>query len=173
MEKRNKNVVRLFVAAVLFAIAGSAAAQTYLNEVSIFGTWDNIDEPADQETIALHLRYGRFVTERLVGIGTISRQSFDGPGPNSKTTALLVGAKYYFTELRPPAIVPFGEASIGFANTDAGSVDDTDFSWEFGVGAALMISERTSIDGSFRFFATETDARTEGTRFFLGLTTRF
>jgi hypothetical protein len=168
-----KKVIGTVVGFALLFATGTAAAQAQSNEISIFGSWEDVDEPVDAEVLSLNLRYGRFMTPRVVAMGTLSRNSFDAPGVDSTTTAFLVGAKYYFGELRPQAIVPFAEASIGFANTDSGPNDNTDLTWEFGGGAALMIDERTSIDGSLRFYNTDTDARTRGLRLFLGLTTRF
>lgn len=168
-----KKVMGAMVAFALLFASGTAAAQAQSNEVSVFGSWDDVDEPVDAEVMSLHLRYGRFVSPRVVAMGTLSRQSFEASGVDSTTTSLHVGAKYYFGEVRAQAVVPFAEASIGFANTDTGPNDSTDLSWEFGGGAALMIDERTSIDGSVRFYNTDTDTRTKGLRLFLGLTTRF
>jgi hypothetical protein len=157
----------------MLVASGTAAAQAQSNEFSVFGSWDDVDEPVDAEVMSLNLRYGRFMSPRVVAMGTLTRQSFEAPGVDSTTTAFLVGAKYYFSEVRAQAIVPFAEASIGVASTDSGPNDNTDVTWEFGGGAALMIDERTSIDGSVRFYNTDTDARTKGLRLFLGLTTRF
>ena len=168
-----KKVVGAMVAFALLFSSGTAAAQAQGNEISLFGSWDDVDEPVDAEVMSLHLRYGRFVSPRVVAMGTLSRTSFEASGVDSTTTSVLVGAKYYFGELRAQAVVPFAEASIGFANTDTGPDDNTDLSWEFGGGAALMLSERTSIDGSVRFYNTDTDTRTKGLRLFLGMTTRF
>lgn len=174
MTKRaGKRIVAAAVGFALLLATGTAAAQAQSNEISVFGSWDDVDEPVDAEVMSLNLRYGRFVSPRIVAMGTLSRQSFEASGVDSTTTSVLVGAKYYFGELRAQAVVPFAEASIGFANTDSGPNDNTDLSWEFGGGAALMIDQRTSIDGSVRFYNTDTDTRTKGLRLFLGLTTRF
>ncbi|HVL34887.1 MAG TPA: outer membrane beta-barrel protein [Burkholderiales bacterium] len=166
-------------AAVLGMLSLPVAAQApqptmYWNEVSVFGSWDNVREPADVEVTQVHLRYGRMVQPQLAALLGLSRSRFQAPGADNTTTTFTVGAKYYFQPLRAQAVVPFAEGAIGFANTDArGTGDSTDFTWELGGGAAFFLTERTSVDASIRLYSTATEVRTEGTRFFLGLTTRF
>lgn len=162
------------LAAALAGLSGQALAQAYSNELSLFGSWDDVDEPADAEVLNVHLRYGRFVSPRLVATLGLNRTSFETSATESTTTAVLVGAKYYFGEVRAQNLVPFADAGVGFANTDATGVgDSTDLTWEFGGGAAFMFTERTSIDAALRFYHTDTDSKTQGMRVFVGLTTRF
>jgi hypothetical protein len=170
----------LGAAAALAVVSAPAAAQapqqapTYWNEISIFGTWDRVDEPADLEVTIINLRYGRMLQPQIAGTLGLSRFSIDAGGGRSTTTSLTVGAKYYFSRLGAQSLVPFAEAAIGFANTDSPGVSDsTDLTWEIGGGASFFFTDATSVDASIRLYQTSTDVRTEGTRFFLGLTTRF
>lgn len=165
--------MRILLAVALAGAAASAAAQTHRNEVSVFGSWDDVDEPENVEVFNLNLRYGRFVSPRLLGTATLSRSSFEGGGVDSSSTSFLVGAKYYFGQPGPQQLVPFVDGAVGVSSIEANGDDGTDLTWEFGGGVALFLTERTSIDGSLRLYNTDTDARTKGIRAFLGLTTRF
>ena len=170
-----KQAVRLLLAAALAALAANAAAQapTLRHEISLFGSWDDVDEPEQAETLNLNVRYGYFVSPRLLGTGTLSRSTFEGSGVDTKNTTLLVGAKYYFSELRAQTLVPFVDVGIGFTTIDTGRSDATDLSWELGGGVAFMFTESTSFDAALRLYNTDTDIRTQGIRLFVGLTTRF
>jgi hypothetical protein len=165
--------------AVVGLLSAPAAAQapqqapTYWNEVSIFGAWDKVREPGDLELTIINLRYGRMLQPQIAGTLGLSRFSIDAGAGRSTTTSLTIGAKYYFTRLGAQALVPFAEASVGFANTDSAASDSTDLTWEIGGGASFFFTDATSMDASIRLYQTSTDARTEGTRFFLGMTTRF
>lgn len=166
--------ITVLLAAALAMFSGAAAAQASLqNEISVFGTWDDVSEPQDIETATINLRYGRVVRPQLLATAALGYSRFETRGTESSTLSLLVGGKYYFSPLRPQGLIPFVDAGIGFATTDTNTGDSTDFTWELGGGVAYFISERTSLDASLRLYWTETDARTEGTRFFVGLTTRF
>ena len=172
-----KKVLAILMAALLSGVAASAAAQGqglgFRHEVSLFGSWDDIDEPEQQEILNLNLRYGYFVSPRALATATLSRLSVDDRSGDSSTTTFLVGAKYYFSELRRQSLVPFVDGGIGFTHVDTGRDDGTDLSWEFGGGVAMFFSENTSVDAGLRFYNTDTDVRTKGIRAFLGLTTRF
>jgi len=168
-----KHALAIVLAAALGGMAAGAAAQTFRHEVSVFGTWDDVDEPANVEVLNLNLRYGYFVSPRTLATVSLSRSTFEGGGTDSASTSLLLGAKYYFSELRPQALVPFVDGGVGFANIDNNGSDSTDLSWEFGGGVSLFLTESTSIDGALRLYNTDTDARTKGIRAFLGLSTRF
>jgi hypothetical protein len=170
-----KLMAALFAAA-LTALSGQAMAQAqaHSNEISLFGSYDDVDEPTEAEVFNLNLRYGRFLSPQLVATLGLNRSSFETDAAESTSTAILVGAKYYFGEVRAQNLVPFADAAVGFANTDATGVgDSTDLTWEFGGGAAFMFSEATSLDAALRFYHTDTDSRTKGLRLFVGLTTRF
>src|SRR5688500_15343505 len=96
-------------AAALSGIAGPAAAQntqfpTFGNEISLSGSWEDRDDP-DIETTRIFARYGRFFRPQIVGTLEVSRERTEVPGADSAMTALMVGAKYYFTPLRPQSIV--------------------------------------------------------------------
>jgi opacity protein-like surface antigen len=170
-----KTAVNFFLAAALAGAAAGAAAQApaFSHEISVFGAWDDVDEPEKAETLNLSLRYGYFVSPRLVATASLGRTTFEGSGVDSASTTFLVGAKYYFSEVRPQSLVPFIDGGIGFTNIDTGRDDGTDFSWEFGGGVAFMFTETVSFDAAIRLYNTDTDIRTKGTRAFLGLTTRF
>ena len=162
----------LLIGAALAAVAAPAAAQTHRNEISVAGSWDDVREPADVEVTNVQLRYGRFMTPQLVATGGFARTRFQATGIDTATTALTVGAKYYVS---PPRVglVPFVDAAVGVAMTDTGASDSSDVTWELGGGAAYFLTERTSLDAGLRFYHTDTDAATRGTRLFVGLTTRF
>lgn len=165
----------LIVGAALAALAAPAAAQqTYphRNEISVAGSWDDVREPADVEITNVQLRYGRFMTQQFLATGALTRTSFEATGIDTTSTTFMVGAKYY---INPPRVglVPFLDAAIGVAMTDTGASDSSDLTWEFGGGAAYFLTERTSLDAGIRFYHTDTDAETRGTRLFVGLTTRF
>ncbi len=171
-----KKAIPILAAVLGVAVAFPTAAQQaqpFRHEVSLFGTWDDVDEPQNVEILNLNLRYGYFVSPRLVATGSLSRFSFEGEGTDQSSTTFLVGAKYYFGELRRQALVPFVDGGVGFSNVDSGAGDDTDFSWEVGGGVSLFFTEHTSVDGALRLFNTKTDARTKGIKAFFGLTTRF
>jgi opacity protein-like surface antigen len=164
--------VSLVLGVVLALLTLPAAAQG-LNEVSIFGSWDDVREPSDIEQTTIHLRYGRYMTPQIVATAGISRTSFDGSGVDFTMTSLTIGGKYYFAERRASAIVPFADVAIGVAATDAPGQDGTDFTWELGGGASFFLTESTSVDASLRYYNTSTDVTTKGIRMFLGLTARF
>lgn len=172
-----KRAIPIVLAAVLCGMAAPAAAQAqaypYQNEVSLLGSWDDVDEPEEAEVFNLQLRYGRFVSQQLVATVSLTRSSFESRGADSASTTFLVGAKYYFSVPRAQALVPFVDGGVGFTNIDSGGNDSTDLSWEVGGGASLFMTERTSFDGAIRLYNTETDARTRGIRVFVGITTRF
>jgi hypothetical protein len=165
----------VLLAAALAVVSGSAAAQATAlqNEISVFGTWDDVSEPQDIETSTINLRYGRVVRPQLLATATVGYSRFEGGGAESSTLSVLGGAKYYFNPLRTQGLIPFVDAGIGFATTDTNRGDSTDLTWEFGGGVAYFINAATSLDASLRLYWTDTEARTEGTRFFVGLTTRF
>lgn len=166
--------VVVVLGAALGLLAGQAAAQPILqNEVSIFGVLDDVSQPEDFELSIINLRYGRYLSPQAVATLGLSRTRFNTSFADAKTLAITVGAKYYFAQLRPSAIAPFLEAAVGWANTDTGGSSSNDLTWELGGGVAYFLTERTSIDGSIRWYQTDTSARTEGLRMFLGLTTRF
>jgi hypothetical protein len=163
-----------FLAASLAVLAHPAAAQrTFDNEFSVFGTYDDVDEPVDLETSSIFFQYGRFVSPRMVATGTLARNSIKGAGANSRTLSVLGGVKYYFGDVRSQNLVPFADAAIGFADSETPGSSGTDLTWQAGGGVSLFISDRTSIDGALRLYNTDTDARTKGLRAFVGLTTRF
>lgn len=170
-----KRLLAILLTASLAGAAASAAAQapTFRHEVSLFGSWDDVDEPEQAETLNLNLRYGYFVSPRLLATGTLARSTFEGSGIDTASTTFLVGAKYYFGDLRAQALVPFVDAGIGVTHIDTGRNDGTDLSWELGGGVSLMFNESTSFDAALRLYNTDTDIRTQGVRAFLGLTTRF
>lgn len=163
----------LAVMASAFAfLATPAMAQQYPNEISVGGSWDDISEPVDTEVTNVQLRYGRFMAPQWVATAAVARTRFQSTGIDSATTSFLVGGKYYFS---PPktGLVPFLDAAIGIVMTDTGNNDSSDFAWEFGGGAAYFLTERTSLDAGIRFYRTDTDIETRGTKLFVGLTTRF
>lgn len=163
-----------FLALSLAALAGPAAAQrTFDNEISVFGTYDDVDEPVDLETSSIFFQYGRFVSSRMLATGTLARNSIKGPGADSRTLSVLGGVKYYFGDVSAQGLVPFADAALGFADSETPGNSGTDLTWQAGGGVALFLSERTSIDAALRLYNTDTDARTKGLRAFVGLTTRF
>lgn len=171
-----KKAMTIFLAAFLAGTAASAAAQTthsFRHEASLFGSWDDVDEPEQSETLNLNLRYGYFLSPRALATASLSRLSVESRAGDAATTIVLVGAKYYFGDLRPQGLVPFVDAGVGFAHIDTGRDDGTDLSWEFGGGISMFFSANTSVDAALRFYNTDTDARNQGIRAFLGLTTRF
>ena len=168
-----KTLAALLASAGLAGIALPACAETFKNEVSASGSWEDIDEPTDFEQTHLFLRYGRFMSPQFVATAGLLHSRFKGPAIEAATTGLTIGAKYYIGELRAKTLAPFLDTSIGVATTDNGSEDSTDFTWEFGGGVAYFFTEATSVDLALRLFHTNTDIETKGVRFFLGLTTRF
>ncbi len=171
-----KHALAIVLAATLAGTAASAVAQqthSWRHEASLFGSWDDVDEPEKAESLNLNLRYGYFVSPRALATASVARSSFEGSGIDSASTTFLVGAKYYFGDLRPQALVPFVDGGIGFTHIDTGLDDGTDLSWEFGGGVSMFFTQNTSIDAALRLFNTDTDAKTKGIRAFLGLTTRF
>jgi opacity protein-like surface antigen len=167
-------IAMFMVAALAGTVLPAAAQQPFQHEISLFGAWDDRDEPEQAESLVLDVRYGYFVSPRLVATASFSRQSFEASGADDNaTTSFLVGAKYYFNELGPQRIVPFVDGGIGFTNIDTGRDDGTDLSWEIGGGVAFFFSQNTSVDAALRLYNTDTDARTQGLRMFFGLTTRF
>jgi opacity protein-like surface antigen len=174
METKMKNLAVALGAAIALS-SGSAAAQTYGNELSFFGSYDSMDEPEDVTLSVFHLRYGKYLTSQAVAVIGISRTNFDVSGAaDSTTTAVTGGAKYYFGQQMNRGFMPFVEAAIGIASTDTGAGDSTDLTWELGGGASFFMSDATSFDASARWYQTDTDGGdTEGLRIFLGMTTRF
>lgn len=166
----------VLLAAALAIFSGSAAAQAaqaLQHEVSVFGTWDDVSEPQDVQTATINLRYGIVVRPQLLATATVGYSRFKTPSTESSTISVLGGAKYYFSPWRPQGVSPFVDAGIGFATTDTNSGDSTDLTWELGGGVSYFFDQRTSIDAALRLYWTDTQARTEGTRLFFGLTTRF
>ena len=168
-----KTLAVLIAGAALAGVAQGALAQTFRNEVSLFGSWEDIDEPTKLEQTTLDLRFGRFVSPQLVGTLGLRRTFFEGGGIEAASTALMVGAKYYITPPRNQGLAPFLDAALGVAKTDNGRDNSTDFSWEFGGGLSWFFTEATSFDAALRLFHTDTDVETKGTRMFVGITTRF
>lgn len=169
-----KRFSAIVLGAMLAFFSAVAASQTYQNELSLFGSFDNASEPEDYESSIFHLRYGRYLNPQIVGTVGISRSHFDARNVDFTATALTVGAKYYFGLSSVRTVVPFAEAAVGWARTDTGFDDANDFTWEIGGGASYFISESTSFDGTLRWYQTDTDGGdTEGLRLFLGVTTRF
>ena len=168
-----KTLAVLVTGAALAGMAQGALAQTFRNEVSVFGSWEDIDEPTKLEQTTLDLRYGRFVSPQLVATLGLRRTFFEGGGIEAASTALMVGAKYYITPPRNQGMAPFLDAALGVAKTDNGRDNSTDFSWELGGGLSWFFTEATSFDAALRLLHTDTDVETKGTRMFVGITTRF
>ena len=168
-----KKTKALALGALFALVSGAAAAQTFKNEIAFFGTLDDVSEPEDIELMVLNLRYGYYLTAQTLATLGLSRTSFEASGLDTSTTALTVGAKYYFGQPRMESLLPFAEAALGLARTDTGRDDGTDFTWEFGGGASYFMTDSTSVDASIRWYQTDTSSRTEGLRFMVGLTTRF
>lgn len=173
LGERSMKRSSIVIGVILALLSAPLAAQTFRHELSFFGSFDYMDEPVNVDTTLLHIRYGHFFSEQLVGTIGLSRSSFEGAGPDVSSTALTAGAKYYFGPLRRATFVPFLEGSVGFATVDFGANDETDLTWEIGGGGSYFISDSTSADVSLRWYHTDTSASTEGMRIFLGLTTRF
>ena len=162
------------LSAALALLPGTALAQIYGSEISFFGTYDNVREPVDHELSVLHLRYGRYLSERALGTVGLSRTRFETGVGNTSSTAVTAGVKYYLGVQGPSTLVPFLDAGIGLARVDTGAQKDTDLTGELGGGAAYFISEATSFDVSLRWYHTDTDGGgTEGMRAFVGVTMRF
>ncbi len=159
--------------AALALLSGPVAAQILQNEISFFGSFENVKEPTDFELSIFHLRYGRYVSPQAVATIGLSRTRFDAGVADVKTMAITIGGKYYFAQQRVSAIPPCAEAAGGLANSDSGTGSSTDLTWELGGGASYFFTESTSFDGSIRWYQTDTDAKTQGIKMFLGLTTRF
>ena len=171
-----KNTLFGLLAAAALAFSLPAAAQQsipFSNELSVFGSWEDMDEPVNVEQTDINLRYGRVIQPQLVGTVGLRRSRFEGGGIDAASSALLVGAKYYITPPRGNAIVPFLDAAVGLAITDNGQDDSTDLTWELGGGVSWFFTQATSFDVALRFFHTDTDIETKGTRITIGLTTRF
>ena len=161
------------VAAFLAFLPGMAAAQVYQNELSVFGTMDNVNEPIDHELAVLNLRYGFYFSPRTLATLGLAHARFDTSVVDTTSTSLTAGVKHYFGEQAPRALLPFVEAALGLARVDSGVDEDTDFTMELGAGAAWFITDASSVDVSLRWYHTDTNDGTEGLRLFLGLTTRF
>src|ERR671924_409203 len=99
-----KTVAALFAGAALAGVVLPSSAQTFRHEVSLFGSWEDIREPANLEQTHFFLRYGRFVSPQLVGTLGLQRSRFEGSGIDAATTALTIGAKYYINAPRAQAI---------------------------------------------------------------------
>lgn len=172
----NTKLLAACVACALASVAAPAAAQqqrAFSNEISIFGSYDDVDEPLDLETSSIFFQYGHHISPRMLGTATLARTSIKGAGADSRSLSVLGGVKYYFGEPRAQGLVPFADAAIGFADSESPGRSGTDLTWQAGGGVALFLSERTSIDAALRLYNTDTDARTKGLRAFVGLTTRF
>lgn len=160
--------------AALALVSGSAAAQVFKHELAFFGAYDRVEEPEDSKLSIFNLRYGYYLTEQALATLGVGRTHFGGSGADSTSTSVTAGAKYYFGLPAQRSLLPFLEASLGFARIDTGVNDGTDLTWEFGGGAAYFINEATSFDASLRWYQTDTDGGdTEGIRLFVGMTTRF
>lgn len=164
-------VAALAAAAALASLP--AAAQPLPNEISVAGWWDDVREPVDTEVTNIQLRYGRFVRPQIVATAALTRSSFEAPGVDTTATTLLVGGKWYVSPVPKSGLVPFLDAAVGLAMTDTGSNDSSDFAWEFGGGASYFLNESVSLDAGLRFYRTDTDIETRGTKLFVGLTARF
>jgi hypothetical protein len=172
-----KDMRRLAVAlgAALALFSNLASAQAYRHELSFFGAYDRVDEPAEFTLSIFNLRYGHYLSEQVLATLGVNRTNFDGGGADSTTLGVTGGVKYYFgLPGSRGSLLPFVEAAVGFARVDNGVNDSTDLTWEVGGGAAYFLTEATSFDASLRWYQTDTDgADTEGIRLFVGMTTRF
>jgi opacity protein-like surface antigen len=168
-----KTLAALVGGIALCCAAVTASAQTYRNEISLFGSWEDVRDPVDFEQSHLFARYGRFVSPQLVGTLGLQRSRLETGGRETTNLGITVGAKYYIQPPKARVIAPFVEAAIGAAMVDDGSEDSTDLTWELGGGVSWFFTEATSFDASLRFFQTNTDIETKGTRLFVGITTRF
>lgn len=168
-----KTVAAVLAGAALAGFALAAGAEAQKNEVSLYGSWEDINEPTDLSQTHLNVRYGRFMSPQLLGTAGVLYSRFKGPTIDASSAGFTVGAKYYVNAPRAQAIAPFLDASVGAAITDDGRESSTDFTWEFGGGVAYFLTESTSLDAALRLFHTSTDVETKGTRFFFGITTRF
>jgi opacity protein-like surface antigen len=171
-----KTLTTLLVTGALAAVGAPALApQAYPHQNKIAKTrkWEDLREPEDIERSELSLRYGRFMTQQFVATFSLNRSRFEGSGVDTTNTGWLIGAKYYFSQPRAQAIVPFVDGGIGFTSIDTGTSDSTDFSWEIGGGVSWFFTEATSFDAALRFFQTDTDLETKGNRILIGITTRF
>jgi hypothetical protein len=170
-----KTIAVLFAGAALAGFAFPAASQTaqpFSGEITLFGTWEDREDP-DIERTTIMARYGHFFRPQLVGTLGLRYNSEEVPGSDTFGVSALVGAKYYFSPLRAQAIVPFVDGAIGLAHNDNGPDDSTDLTWEFGGGVSWFFTQATSIDAGLRLFHTDTDVETKGTEIFVGMTTRF
>lgn len=155
-------------------LLSSAASAQYRHELSFFGAYDKVDEPAEFTLSIFNLRYGHYLSEQVLATLGVNRTNFDGGGADSTTLGATGGVKYYFGLGARGQLLPFVEAAVGFANVDTGGNDSTDLTWEVGGGAAYFLTEATSFDASLRWYQTDTDGGdTEGIRLFVGMTSRF
>jgi hypothetical protein len=172
-----RQIIGALLAAAALGFAVPAAAQqqgsAFSSEVSVFGMWEDLREPADVERTDVFLRYGRYFRPQIVGTLGFQRSRLEAAGSDVATTAATIGAKYYFTPPRTNAMVPFLDGAIGVAWTKANGDDSSDFTWEFGGGVSWFFSAATSFDAGLHLFQTSTDVETKGTRLFVGITTRF
>jgi len=99
-----KTLAALLASAGLAGIALPACAETFKNEVSASGSWEDIDEPTDFEQTHLFLRNGRFMSPQFVATAGLLHSRFKGPAIEAATTGLTIGAKYYISELRAKAL---------------------------------------------------------------------
>lgn len=172
-------IAAVLAGAALAGLALSAGAQaqksetSLKNEISLYGSWQNLNEPTDSSQTHVDVRYGRFVTPQLLGTAGLLYSRFKGPTIDATSAGLTVGAKYYINAPRAQAIAPFLDASVGAALTDDGQKNSTDLTWELGGGVAYFLTDATSLDAALRLFHTNTDVTTKGTRFLFGITTRF
>jgi opacity protein-like surface antigen len=168
-----KTIAAFLAGAALSGVALPACAEAFKNEISLYGSWQDINEPTDSEQATVDLRYGRFVTPQIVATAGLLYSRFKGPTIDATSGALSIGAKYYIQEPRLKALAPFLDVSVGIARTDDGRSSSDDFTWAFGGGVAYFLTESTSLDAAIRLFQTNTDIETKGSRIQFGITTRF
>src|SRR5262245_37252030 len=99
-----KTVAALLAGAALTGFALSAGAEAQKNEISAYGSWQDINEPTDSSTTQIDVRYGRFVSPQLLGIAGVLYSRFKGPTIDASSAAFTVGAKYYINPPRAQAI---------------------------------------------------------------------
>jgi len=168
-----KIAAALLAGAALAGFALSACAEAQKNEISLYGSYQDINEPTDSQQATVDVHYGRFVTPQIVATAGVLYSRFKGPAIDATSGALSIGAKYYIQEPRAKALAPFLDVSVGVARTDDGRSSSDDFTWAFGGGVAYFLTESTSLDAAIRLFQTNTELKTKGSRIVLGITTRF
>ncbi len=111
----------------------------------------------------------------VVGFG-----SEEGQGDVSATSLMINVFKDIDTQ---GAMTPYFGGGIGFSNLDAEifgvSADDTVFSYQFGAGLGIAMSEKATLDFGYRYFATADpdfegiEAEYDSHNFNIGLRTSF